>query len=298
MNERKLNTNFSDGITRLKALIKEFPLTRNINKFIFKGKGLEFDGYRDYMPDEDDSSCIDWKASVRANKLLARKYIEEREIKTIFLVDAGSNMVFGSTEKLKCEYVAELVGALSKLLIDINDWVGFLLFSDKIRAYAPPRPGQDQFLLLLDELSKAVNYGGKSDLNFAIDYTVNYLSKGASSLIIISDFIYFDSSIERKISFLKGLFKDVIAIRIRDPLDKSLPFLEEEFVIESVDGKKQLLINPSVAKKSYEIISKENDVRVKKFFEKYGIDFLDLDTSVPFPVPLSIFLKQRMAKIL
>jgi uncharacterized protein (DUF58 family) len=298
MDKNKLNVDFSDSITRLRALIKEFPLTRNINKFIFKGKGLEFEGYKDYIPDEDDAATIDWKASARANKLLSRKYIEEREVKSVFIIDCGSNMVFGSTKKLKCEYSAEIAAALSRLLFDINDWIGFILFSDKIKSYYPPRPGEDQFRTFIDELMKPENYGGYSNLDSALDFTINYLGKDVSSLIIISDFINLDSNVERKFSFLRGLFKDVLVIRVLDPLDQTLPDVEEEYIIESPSGDRQMLVNPAIAKRTYEKFAKDESLRVRKIFEKNGIDFLDLNTSIPFHVPVSIFLKQRMGKIL
>ena len=84
--------------------IKKMVFTRIVGRYtsIFRGKGLEFDTYRNYSPG-DDASFIDWKASARANELLVKEYVEERDVKIFFLVDVSSSMVFGSTEKLKNE---------------------------------------------------------------------------------------------------------------------------------------------------------------------------------------------------
>src|SRR3972149_6381710 len=96
---KRLNVDVAGSITELQAVLKEFRLRRDIYKILFRGKGLEFDGYRDFSPD-DNAEDIDWKATARSQKLLVRRYKEEREMKIMFLIDTGTNMVFGSTEKL------------------------------------------------------------------------------------------------------------------------------------------------------------------------------------------------------
>ena len=77
MEKEKLNVDIPRAISDFEAAAKEFELKEKIYKIIFRGKGLDFDRYRDYAPDEDATS-IDWKASKRANKLIAKQYIEER----------------------------------------------------------------------------------------------------------------------------------------------------------------------------------------------------------------------------
>ena len=55
-------------------------------KSVFKGKGIEFDGFRAYSENDDDASLIDWKASIRANEMLIREFVEERNMNIFFLV--------------------------------------------------------------------------------------------------------------------------------------------------------------------------------------------------------------------
>ncbi len=92
--EKKLNLNIPENIAEFEALINKNLPKKLFYKLILRGRGLDFDGYRDYGPDEDASS-IDWKASVRSNKLLAKQYIEERDLKIMVVIDVGDNMVFG-----------------------------------------------------------------------------------------------------------------------------------------------------------------------------------------------------------
>jgi len=128
--KRELNLDIAGSVAAFEKLIRKV-LPRNIFYKVVYGKGFEFDGYRDFAQDEDASN-IDWKASRRAQKLLTRKYIEERDLKILFLIDVSDNMIFGSTEKLKCEYTAELVAALSHLILFSGDKVGFKFFNNSI----------------------------------------------------------------------------------------------------------------------------------------------------------------------
>ena len=107
--KQKLNVNAPKAITDFEAVAKEFELSEKLYRIIFRGKGLEFDKYREYSPDEDASN-IDWKASLRSNKLMAKQYIEERELNIIFVVDdkiiINSHLNSFSTEK-KFEKIAK-----------------------------------------------------------------------------------------------------------------------------------------------------------------------------------------------
>ena len=129
MIERKLNIDIAGAISEFDAAAKEFELKEKIYKILFRGKGLEFESYREYSP-EDDAEEIDWKASMRGGKILVKRYIEERDLGIVFMIDVSENMVLGSHEKLKCEYAAELIGALAHLILNSNDKIGFMFFSD------------------------------------------------------------------------------------------------------------------------------------------------------------------------
>jgi len=134
--KKELKLDLSEGIKRLKILTTQIVNTKFVGgyKSVFKGRGLEFKDYRPYTPD-DDASTIDWKASVRANKLFVRDFEEERNLNVFFLVDVSSSMVYGSIDKLKIEYVGELTAALSFVVLNAGDSVGFALFSDRIVSF-------------------------------------------------------------------------------------------------------------------------------------------------------------------
>jgi uncharacterized protein (DUF58 family) len=293
-NEGRLNVDIASAISEFQEVMKEFRLRKDIYKILFRGKGLEFEAYRDFNPD-DDASDIDWKASSRSQKLLVKQYKEERDLKMIFVVDVGSNMVFGSTERLKCEFITELVAAFSKIIMDNNDRIGFILYGDEVRHFIGPRLGEKHFQFFIDLLSRADTYGGASNIDKALDFAVTYLDKSINSVIWVSDFLKVDSETEKKLSLLSQKFETIL-VRVRDPLDITLPDIEGEVTIENPLTHEQVVVNPKVARKAYEAYAKEQARIVEGIFKKTMADYVDLVTDKGFAVPLAIFLKERLER--
>ena len=80
---------------------------------IFKGRGIEFDEVREYT-DDDDVRTIDWNVSARMGYPYVKKFIEERELNVIFLVDVSASGAFGSAAKNKRRTAAELAAVLPR----------------------------------------------------------------------------------------------------------------------------------------------------------------------------------------
>lgn len=290
--QQRLNVDVPGAITEFQSVMKEFRLRKDIYKIIFRGKGLEFEAFRDFTPD-DDASDIDWKTSSRARKLLVKQYKEERDLKIMFLIDVGSNMVFGSSEKLKCEFITELVAAFSRVILDNNDQVGFFLFSDKVKHFVPPKVGEKHFQFFVDLLTNPETYGGTTNFDSALDYAMQYLNKSINSIILISDFLRVTPASEKRLSLLSTQFESIF-IRVRDVLDFTMPDVEGEIVLQDSLTNEQIIVNPKVAKASYEKNAWEQSNIVKEIFKKTEADYLDLITDRGFAVPLALFLKERL----
>ena len=291
MAERKLNINIANAVSELETLMKKV-LPKNIMYRLLLGKGLEFDGYRTYTP-SDDASNIDWKASVRGKNLLVRKYIEERELKFMFIIDISDNMVFGSTEKLKCEYCAELSAAVSHLVLGSGDRVGYALYNDKVVKFGVPSVGTKNFDIFISFLSDPKIYGGVSDLNNVLNTLVQTLDKSLSMVFIISDFVNMDETYKKNLESLASLF-ETAAIIVRDPLDNKLPDIKGEVVIQDSKSGERLLINPKLARNSYEANAAKQLDSIKEIFKDLNIDILELSTDRSFSVDFAGFLKQRI----
>lgn len=293
-NKRMLNVDIAGSVSELQSILKEFRLKKPLYKMFFRGKGLEFESYRDFSPD-DDADMIDWKTSSRAQKLIVKKYKEERDLRIFFVVDVGENMVFGSSEKLKCEYITELVAAFSMVMLNENDKIGFVLFSDAINNYVECKGGEKQFNIFMDKLRDVSTYKGVTDIDQALDFCMEYFPSNTSAVILISDFLKITEQTNKKLALLANRF-ETIAIRVRDMLDITLPKIDKEVVLQSPYTGEQVVINPLIARKNYEKYSSEQGEKVKKILEKNNLDYLDLVTNKSFTIPLASFLKERLQK--
>lgn len=292
--KKSLNVDIGRSIAEFQAAMKEFELKYKLYRIIIRGKGLEFDSYREFSQDED-ATAIDWKASMRANKLLAKKYKEERNLKVIFIIDIGENMVSGSAKKLKCEYALEVIAAFAHLIITSGDKIGYVTFNDEVRDYVRAGGGRRQFNRMVSDLTNPEIYYGASDLNKALDFIINYVIN-IDSLIIVSDFLGFDGVSAKKLSLIASK-TETLALMVKDPIDRTLPDVSGELVIEDEKTGQQLLVNPSVVKNAYEKFSLEQEDFLKKICRQYDIDIIELITDKGFVPHLSEFLKRRTKKI-
>ncbi|MBW6442721.1 DUF58 domain-containing protein [Patescibacteria group bacterium] len=294
MESKRLNLNIPQAVSDFERAAKKLEIINVLYKIVFRGSGLEFDSYRDY-DSSDDSSSIDWKASKRAGKLLVKRYIEERDLKIILAIDISERMVFGSTKKLKCEYVAELAAAISHLILISGDNLGFVLYNDDIVQFVPPNKSPNQFHLFVDLLSDSSLYTGDSNLNHTLDYLLKNLDPSTSAIIFVSDFLNTSKECQRNFNLLSSKF-EIIALVVKDPLDKALPDIDREIFIEHPASGETVLINPKVSGKIYEKMALEQEKFVEGIFKATNIDSLQLTTDRYFIDPLVGFLKERIKK--
>ncbi len=292
--EKKLNIDIPKSIAEFEALINKILPKRIFYKTLFRGKGLEFDGYREFGPDED-ASLIDWKASVRANSLLTRQYVQERDMKFMFLIDVSENMIFGSQDKLKCEYSAELAAALSYIIVNTGDRLGFAFFNQDIISIKMPESGIKQFDVFAYNLSNPESYGGRSDIGNSVEKFLEMINPSISLIIIVSDFLSMKESDKEKFERLGNIF-ECFAVIVRDPLDKTLPDIDKEIVIENPETGERMLVNPRIAKRAYEENAETHMNLVKNILVGSNIDFVELETSDDFAYKLAVFLKNRSEK--
>src|SRR6266849_6576133 len=98
---------------------------------VFKGRGMDFDEVREYTPG-DEVRTIDWNVTARAGRPFIKKFVEERELKLMLLVDVSASGDFGSGAQSKREMAAELASVLAFSAVRNSDKVGLILFTDKV----------------------------------------------------------------------------------------------------------------------------------------------------------------------
>lgn len=287
----KFVLNFPKAIASFENAMQKFPVKKILYRSIFRGKGLEFDSYRAFEPD-DDSSMIDWKASLRANQLLAKKYIEERDLNVYFLVDVSNSMLFGSGSKLKAEFAAEFVASLSHLILGSGDKIGLVMFSDKVVKILRPSSGKNQFALFTRALSDSSLYGGGFDIDKAIDFSLRNINTPYTIFILVSDFIKTKKSNLRDLKLIGNRF-ETLAVVIRDRLDENLPRTKFQFSIQDPYSGRQMILDPEIASERFRQSAIRQKNLVFQMFKDSNIDHIELKTDENFSVPLSSFLRGR-----
>jgi len=294
--KKGLKLDLTAGITRLRIITNRIVNSKIIGNYrsVFKGRGLEFYGYRQYTT-TDDASIIDWKASIRSKELLVREFVEERNLSVFFLVDVSSSMIYGSIDKLKIEYAIELVAALSYTILQAGDSVGFALFSDKVLRYDPPKSGAKQYYSLARSLVDVSNYGGNYDLVEALKFTMSFL-KEFSIVMIVSDFIGLKNDWKHYINIAAQKY-DLIGIMIRDPIDKELPDYNGQVIFGDIFSNKHLIANINSVREDYAKYAQHMEEEISDTFVNAGSDFVELTTDKPFIKPVTDLFLRRTNKI-
>src|SRR5437660_9344783 len=78
----------------------------------FKGRGLDFEELRDYVPG-DDVRTIDWNVTRRMGRPFVKRYREERELAVVLAVDISASSEFGSVRRTRREFAAEVAATLA-----------------------------------------------------------------------------------------------------------------------------------------------------------------------------------------
>ena len=154
---------------------------------VFKGQGMNFDEVREYQPG-DEVRSIDWNVTARMNHPFIKKFVEERELTLMLVVDVSGSGLFGSRSQSKRELAAEIASVLAFSAIRNNDKVGLILFTDEVEKFIPPRKGRRHVLRVIREVLFFEPKRRGTDLNGALEFLIRVTPHRAIT-VIISDFL-------------------------------------------------------------------------------------------------------------
>ncbi|KKP35723.1 MAG: hypothetical protein UR26_C0002G0023 [candidate division TM6 bacterium GW2011_GWF2_32_72] len=237
-----------------------------------KGSGFEFDQIRDYLQG-DDVRFIDWKASARANKILVRQYLEERNRNVILAVDVSSSCFFSSSEETKFDVMAQIASVLALVADYGKDGVSLILFADKIELYLPPKRGRAYVHQIMERLFETNDNNSKSNLNEVLKHIAS-MNRRDSLVFLISDFISSEDDFEKNLKVVAKQY-DTVAIRCLDKNECKLPQfgllrLQDCSTQESVEIQNNAMISPLNA------VLNERIKHQNELFKKCGVDLLDI----------------------
>lgn len=256
---------------------------------VFKGQGMNFDEVREYQPG-DDVRSIDWNVTARMNHPFIKKFVEERELTVLLVVDVSGSGLYGSGTQSKRELAAEVASVLAFSAIRNQDKVGLLLFSDTVEKFIPPRKGRRHVLRVIREILFFAPQRRGTDLNAAIQFFLRVTPHRAVS-VILSDFLG-----QNAFPLLRQANRrhDVVAVQIVDRHELELPALGR-LVLQDAETNELLEINTADQRKRTRFAERQAQSQAEfvKTLRSAGIDTIQLRTDQPYAAALGRFFETR-----
>jgi uncharacterized protein (DUF58 family) len=253
---------------------------------VFKGRGMEFAEVREYTPG-DDVRSIDWNVTARLGAPYVKKFVEERDLTLLLLVDLSGSQRFGSESILKRDYAAELAAVLAFSAVANHDRVGAVLFSDRVEQYVAPARGHDHALRIVRDLLALEPAGSGTDLAQALRFARRVM-KRRGIVAVISDFQA--EGYERPLGILRRRH-DVIALHLWDPRETEAPAVGLIALLDPETGARVVVdaSSPEVRRR----LRTATLEPAREVFRRTGVDAVALSTAQSYERPLAAFFKRR-----
>jgi uncharacterized protein (DUF58 family) len=266
---------------------------------VFKGQGMNFDEVREYQPG-DDVRSIDWNVTARMNHPFIKKFVEERELTVMLVVDLSGSGLFGSREQSKRELAAEIASVLAFSAIRNSDKVGLLLFTDEVEKFVPPRKGRSHVLRVIREVLYFEPKRRGTDLVNALEFMGRVLPHKAI-VVVISDFLFPEGEGNRVLpptiqTALRQANRrhDVVAVHVTDRYELELPALGR-LILEDAETGEIVELNTAHAasRDAFALRQEKQYAEVARQLRSSGIDSIQLRTDEPYAAALGRFFESR-----
>ena len=274
---------------------------------VFKGQGMNFEEVREYQPG-DEVRAIDWNVTARMNHPFIKKFVEERELTLMLIVDVSGSGLFGSGAQSKRELAAELASVLAFSAIRNNDKVGLILFSDTVEKFIPPRKGRRHVLRVIREVLFFEPRRRGTNLVGSLEFLMRVTPHHAVA-VILSDFLSSPSPRQGATpavgtpSLAQASFTslrqanrrhDVVAVQITDRYELELPALGRIILDDAETGEViEVHTGDPAKRKLFAERQAQSQTEIARVFRSAGIDSIQLRTDRPYGTELARFFETR-----
>jgi uncharacterized protein (DUF58 family) len=259
----------------------------------FHGFSVEFSEHRKYTPG-DNISDIDWNVYAKTDRFYIKKFQAETNLTGYLVMDLSGSMGYTYRQELtKFEYGVSLAAALAYLMIHQQDPVGLIAFDQKVRKSLPPRSKRSQLGNILSLLAK-LSPTGETDVAQSLHQVAGMINH-RSLVMLFSDLLGDTDPILRAIHRLRYSGHDVIVFHILDEAEAKFPF-EGMLELEDIETPERLLVDAEGIRADYldEVASFRG--RYRKECLSARVDYVPLDTGMPFDKALMSYLLTRQSQ--
>ena len=255
----------------------------------FRGRGVEFAEVREYQPG-DDVRTIDWNVTARLGSAYVKRFLEERELTVLFVVDYSASGAFGTQQRTKRGLAVEVCAVLSLAAARSNDRVGAAFFTDRLERYVPPRKGRRHVLRVIGELLAYQPVARGTDIATGL-LTLEPLLRRRSVLFVVSDFL---SPGWGPILGRLARRHDVIAVQLVDPRERELPEVGLVALRDAETDDWAWVDTSSPAVQAHVRARVTGfDAELERAVRENRADLLRLDAGEPYGEPLIAFFRRR-----
>lgn len=249
-------------------------------KSIFKGRSMNFDELREYVPG-DDIKDIDWKATARSQKVLVRQYIADRRHNIMLVFDTNMRML-GSSDgyEEKRELAILTAGTLAYFVNKSGDYIAATFMTKKGVKYLPFKTGLGNIELILESYHREVSEDNDTNINDTLDYIIRNFKR--RMIVLVATDIHGINNIPD--STLKKLLirHDVLFVNMSD----AVPNLSDSYNLSdksyfSMFFTKNKKLAKRIKEKNLEMIKMATDRLMKFGIPCSTIDYLgELDKEI------------------
>ncbi|MFO0748389.1 MAG: DUF58 domain-containing protein [Myxococcota bacterium] len=280
----------------------EIVTTRKVNDqlagqyhSVFKGRGMSFDEVRPYQPG-DEIRFIDWNVTARSTEPFVKRFVEERELTVMLLVDASASLAFGANAQLKREVAAELSALLAFSAVKNNDRVGMVMFTDGIEHFVPPKKGKKHVLRLVSDVLGFQPAGRGTDISECLRY-LSRVSSRKTITFLISDFQAPTKSFEHALRVVARRH-DIVPVIIRDQMESELPDLGL-VLVEDLETGADVWVDTSSrrVRERFKQNAEGERKALTDLFRKMKIDGIQVETGGSYVKALVQFFELRARRL-
>ncbi|MFM8285087.1 MAG: DUF58 domain-containing protein [Planctomycetaceae bacterium] len=256
----------------------------------YQGFSVEFSEHRKYTPG-DDPKDIDWLVYAKTDKHYVKKFEAETNITGYLVIDTSGSMAYTHRQDItKLDYSISLAAALCWLMVHQQDPCGLMVFGEKVQTSLPARSRRSQIAQVLSVLARVRPTGGTDAARSLVQ--VAAMLRHRSLVMVFSDLLADPAPIRDALLRLRHRGHDVILFHVLDEAEVRFPFSGMTEFTEPETGEK-MVVDADAVRGDYVDA-------VKAFREDYrrscfhaGIDYVPLDTSMPFDRALMEYLLSR-----
>ena len=274
-----------------------------LHKSPYHGFSVEFAEHRIYNPGEPRKN-VDWKVFARTDRMYAKRFEEETNLRCQIVIDASSSMYFPDDAKggmNKMKFAVYSAAALINLLKRQRDAAGLSVFTDQVTVNTASRSSvvhQQMLYAQLDRLLKEKPINVRTDAVKGLNEIAETVHK-RSMVVIFSDMLE-DMNPDRlnelfsALQHLKFNKHEVILFHVVDK-EKELDFNFENrpYVFIDMETGEKVKLQAGQVKDYYvsQMAKFENELKLR--CGQYKIEFVEADINKGYKQVLLPFLMKR-----